>query len=501
MSGTHLVTIVKNTGLGIGARLFFICVRFCITLLVTRTIGSEQYGIFILAITIIAIVEAFAIMGLQPAMIKFVAQYKAQENATMVGGVIRFGLEATLISSLILAVAIFFSAEFVAKVVFHKINLASVLRVMALIIPIVTLMIIVLSSLQGAKLVKYRIMVEQVFMPIFRFISIFAAFLLGYRLMGVVWAWVVTCIFGLILATIILIKRIPCLYKRLAFRDKREIVSYSLPIMFSQLFGQNINAIGILIIGAFLPAAQTGIYGVAMRTIPFVLIPLTSYNAIFSPIISELFTMGKMEELTRTYKIGNKWVITITLPLFALIIFFSQHIVKIFGPDFSESATIMVILLIGHMVNVGTGSSAFMLSMTGKTLYNLFNAGTVCFLNIILSLLLVFQYGIIGIACAYSISLVLIQLLQMGEVWYLYRIHPYRFEHIKPVLSCVFSFVIIYFLEGCLTMQNHVISAILLIFVFLCSYGVFLMLAGLSPDDRMVLEKLRRNISKRMAIY
>lgn len=497
---TELIAIAKNAGLGIGGRLFFLSVRFCTVLLVTRTIGPEQYGIFVLTVSIIAIVGALSLMGLQPAMVKFVAQYKAKRNISLVKGVIAFGLKVSLVSSAILVIGMLLSAKVWTNEVFHKIELTPVLRVMLLGVPFASLMAVLLSALQGAKLVKYRILVQQVLMPIFRLVAIAAAFLLGYRIMGVAGAWVLTAIFGFIVAATFLTKKIGFLYKGPMRVDRRTILSFSLPLLFSQLFYQNINVIGILIIGAFLPADQAGIYGVAMRVIPFILIPLFSYNAIFSPIISDLFTTGKMEELASVYKTGSKWVITITLPLFSLMVFFSREIASVFGSGFAQSAQIIIILLIAQMVNAASGSTGFMLSMTGKSLYNLFNSAALCAVNIVLALLLVTPFGVVGVACAYSVSIVLIQLLQMGEVWCLYKIHPYRLDHLKPVLSCLFSFVVIHFLRSSVTVSNHILSIMTMVPLFLFSYVSVLVLAGFSSDERMILEKIRHKISSKSAM-
>ena len=497
MSQANLLTIAKNAGLGIGGRLFFLGVRFCITILITRTIGPEQYGIYAVAMTIIVFVDAVALMGLEPAMVKFVAQYKAQNDLPLVTGTIRLGLGVSLISSLVLAAVGMLSAELIAQGVFHKTGLVPVLRIMFLGAPFVTLSLVMLSALQGAKLVRYRILIQQVLMPIFRFVVVGTAFWLGYRLIGVAWAWVLTAIFGFIWAGIFLTKRIGCLSRTYKAPAKKKIFSFSLPLLFSQLFYQNINIVGILIIGVFLPATEAGIYSVAMRVIPLVLIPLFAYNTIFSPIISDLFTKHKMAELKDIYKTGSRWVMTLTLPVFVLIVFFSKEIVMVFGPGFAESAQIMILVLVSQMFTVSSGSTGIMLSMTGKTFYNLFNTAILCVLNIVLTLFLISRFGTIGVACAYAISIILIQLLQMGQVWYLYKIQPYTLGHLKPILSGIVSILMIFLVKGVLPFENRLISVPALAILFLGSYGLFLIAAGLSADDRMVLEKVRQRIWKR----
>ncbi len=491
----HLVTIVKNAFLGIGGKLFFVVIRFGIVIVITRTIGAEKYGIYVLVMTVITFVEAIALLGLQPAMIKFVSQYKTLNDIDALRGAVNFAVKATLVTSAVLAVAVFLLKEPLSSTVFHKPEMAPVLAVMALGVPFTSIMLVMLSALQGIKLVKHKILVQQLLMPVFRLLSILIAFFLGYHLLGVAWAWVLTAIFGFMVAITMLAKRIGGISIMSSKVERKKILSFSLPLLLSQLLYQNINTFSILIIGIFLPAAQAGVFGIARRTIPFVIMPLLSFNAIFSPVVSDLFTSGQMDELRSIYKTCSRWVLTLTLPVAILMFFFSKDIALVFGRGFSESGEILVILLIGQMVTVGTGSTALLLSMTGKPLYNLFNTGMLCAFNVALTLFLISRYGIIGAAWAQTISITLVQLLQMAEVWYLYRIQPYKVDHVKPLLAGGFSFLILLVLKGHIALSNHVAGMALLSAVALLGYVLFLLFTGLAADDRVILDKFIQRVS------
>ena len=201
-----------------------------------------------------------------------------------------------------------------------------------------------------------------------------------------------------------------------------------------------------------------------------------------------------MEELESIFKTGCKWVVSATLPMFALMILFSKELLSIFGSGYADSAEVMRILLIGQMVNVGTGSTGFILSMTGKSLFNLVNSGMLCFLNIGLTAVLVVRYGVLGAAWAYTVSIILIQLLQIVEVWYLYKMHPYRYDHLKSILSCFASLAIIYYLKNIINFPNILISTTILSTLFLMGYIMLVVLAGFSPEERMLFEKVQAKV-------
>ena len=276
-------------------------------------------------------------------------------------------------------------------------------------------------------------------------------------------------------------------------KAKRDPLLLAASVVFENI-NQNSNNIGIIIIGIFLSAKDVGTYGVAMRSLPFLMVPLVAYNAIFAPIISGLYGMGQMKDLEGIYKSGSKWVMTVSLPLYALMIFFSDHIIRLFGAAFGESAEIMVILLSGQLIIVISGSAGFVLSMTGRTLFNLFNSACLCILNFALSVMLVRIIGISGAAYAYVTSICFLQVLQIGQVWYLYRILPYSLEHMKPAVACLISYFVILLLRNS-TCEAGVFQFVVIITVlFLSVYFILLLILGLSPEDRMLLKSLRERI-------
>ena len=75
-----------------------------------------------------------------------------------------------------------------------------------------------------------------------------------------------------------------------------------------------------------------------------------------------------------------------------------------------------------------------MLTMTGHQKIELANSITFGGLNIFLNILLVQIYGILGVAIATGLSLSLINLARLLEVYYLFYLHPYKvFRVLQPV--------------------------------------------------------------------
>ena len=490
-NNNQLVTIAKNTGLGIPGKLYFIGLRFLMAVFITRTIGPEQYGIYMLALSFVEIVGITMLFGMDTAMIRFVSHHLARKELGHVKGVIGSGTRVAVISGLVIVGGMFFLADPIAADIFRKPELSHVLRIMILSLPFIALMNILSSALKGFKLVKYSILIEQVVRPTLRFILIVVAFGIGWRLIGVVWAWVIASIIAFLLTGYFLTLEVRKLGGEKVRKSMKDLFKFSLPVWIDRMLATNNRSIGILLIGVFLAADQAGIYSVGQRIIPLILVPFMAFNTIYSPIISSLYANERLNELEATYKIGSRWVIGLTLPVFVLMMFFSQEIVLIFGRGFAESHKVLLVLLISQMINVGTGSTSSILSMTGRPIYNLVNSVVALLLNIIFCFVMIKKFGVVGAAYSFGISIAVVNLLQIAEVYYLYRIHPFSLDHLKLFTSCILSLIVVFVLNTAFKSLPLYLEVAVVTSGFLVSYVAFLLLLGMSHEDRMILQKMR----------
>lgn len=275
----------------------------------------------------------------------------------------------------------------------------------------------------------------------------------------------------------------------------KDLFTFSLPVWIHRMLMKNNRNIGLLLIGVFLTADQAGIYGVGQRIIPILLIPFMAFNAIYTPIISSLFTKSRLHELESTFKVGSRWIIGLTLPVFVLSMYFSKEIVSIFGRGFEESHQVLLVLLSAQMINVATGSTSYVLSMTGKPIYNLVNSFIALILNVLLCIMMIKAFGALGAAYSLGISIVIVNLLQIAEVYYLYRIHPFSLAHLKTFASCLSSLIVVLLIDTVFKTFPLYLEVTAVTGVFLSCYLSFLLLLGLSKEDRMIWQKMRDRIN------
>jgi O-antigen/teichoic acid export membrane protein len=131
--------------------------------------------------------------------------------------------------------------------------------------------------------------------------------------------------------------------------------------------------------------------------------------------------------------------------------------------------------------------------MTGHTRINLVN-NVIGLLSMIgLNLLLIPKYGVVGAALSLALVIAIINITRLIEVYLLFKIHPYRLQFYKPVLSAGIAFLIMFFSSKYLQNYPNVLLTIVSSSVlFLGVYVLGLYLLGIDEEDRTVLIKLKK---------
>jgi len=490
--------VAKNAGLSFGGNIANIFFKLAISIVLTRSLGPQFFGIYVLTLSIISFGEIIALFGLEDTLVKFISEFRALGDAPRLRGAVLGVIGWVVILSFIVCAGLFLLSPYLAEGVFAKPDLIPVIKIMAFSLPFSSLHRLSTASLQGVKLIKYKVFVQQLFLPFARLsLFVISVFVLDYGIKGIVGAYVVTEILGAILSVYFLVRHIPEIlgFKPIRVEFKR-ILSFSSSLFFSTLFKHVMNRADVLIMGYFLPATMIGIYGIAKRFTPFIILPLQAFNNIFAPMISDLYTNQKMKELEAQFKTIARWIFTCSLPIFTLLTFYSEPILSIFGTDFVAGYAVMILLCIGQIVNAASGSVGYMLMMTGRPLANTFNSFLLCITNVGLNLYLIPKYGIIGAALAFVFSNSLVQLLRLIEVWYFLKVHPYRQDFIKPILSSVASILLLKMIHLYGLNEIRIIMLPFLFILYLVSYTGFLWLMRFAPQDHIVLNAMKSKLLK-----
>lgn len=401
----HTLEIVNGAGAtfvlkGLGAIL-----QFLVSLLLARKLGTDGAGVYFLAISIGTAIWMFGCFGLENSLLKFVAAHSSKGEWNIVIGVYRKSLLVCTIFSIMLSLVLLICAPFLVESVFCKAPLLGPIRYVALSVWPMCMIWLNGEALKGLKRIKLSQSINGVFIPLGMLLMVLIA---GENISAtrVAQLYLLVSILTASCGYIIWKKSIPkAKLDRYIFPTK-VLLDCCVPLVISTVSYQIMAWTATILLGVWGTESEIGIFSVAVRTANLVSFILISVNSILAPKFADFFWRGDHESLEETAQKATTIMTLIASPLLLICFIFPDWFMSIFGPKFSEGGNILIILAIGQFVNVITGSVGYLLMMCGQQKVMRNNSTIAAILTVIISCIIIPQYGISGAAFTTTFSMV-----------------------------------------------------------------------------------------------
>lgn len=485
--------IAKGGGITLAGSTLGRMVHFGLYILLGRVLGAGAYGLYALGFSIAQVAGQFSILGLQNGLVRFVALYKGEGDTSRVKGTLLSAFSIAALASLAVGILLFTASGLVATRVFTDPELGPVLRVFAVALPFFVLLQMAAHSARGFQRMEYYVGVQHISWPILNVSLVALAFLLGFRLMGALYGFLLSAAATALLGLYFLAKRLFPEGKGIApLYEIRSLVRFSIPVVFIGFGGIILGQADRLMVGYFMSSQDVGIYDAAGRIAIQISFIINSFNMAFAPMIADLYNRGQIPELGELFKRVTRWIVTLTLPLFLMLVLFPGIIMQLFGGEFQEGSDALVALASAHLINAATGAVGFMLIMSGKQNVELANVLALAAVNIGLNIWLIPLYGILGAGIATGLSLALINIIRVVEVKRMIGIQPFSGKWLKPLAAGVGTLLLIMLLKGWQGGAFHWAIPLGLCPVL---YLLGLVVLRFEPEDLVIIRALRRKIA------
>ena len=481
-----LDTISEGAGLFLTGKLFSKGIGFVTNFVLTRGLGASLYGIFSYINILFALVMVFTRLGGNKSVLRYLPEY--EDDSDTQNSILLLTYATSLVASVVVAGLIFLSAPIISAYTLDKPIFTEVLRVAALVIPFRTLSRLTFATFKSVDRMQFNVITSSGVRPIIRLIFVGIPIVLGYSLYGAVVGLIAAGIVTFLVSIGVLLK-----YTKLgglSLPDKKQTKEYydfSIPLTFNQLGNFLYNRVDILIVGFLLTDAAVGIYNISVVLAGLLVLPLTAFNQMFPPIASKLYHDDEADELESVYGTITRWIFTLSL-FPALVVFaFPQEILSIFGPDFVRGRYVLILFAVAQLTNCAVGPSGFLLMMTDHQYLTLFNQLSSGILNTALNIVLILEFGFIGAAVATASVLAGINILRVGQVWYLEGLQPYDLTYVKPLMAGGLS-IFTMFAVG--TVLSGYVLLVLGAALGFALFAVVMYLLGFEESEKEMIRKL-----------
>ncbi len=367
------------------------------TIFIARLLGSDQYGLYTIVLAAPSLIVTFRDWGINSAMIKFTAQYRAEERNAEIRSIFLTGVLFEVILGTVLSLISFAFAGFLATSLYNRPIIAPLIEIASFSILAGALITAATAAFTGfEKMEQNSIML--VFHSVFKTILIVALVLLGFGASGATTGFVISTFIGGLIGIALIWKLYADLpkFSGYALQIKAYLttmLNYALPLSFAAILSSLLPHFYSFLLPIHYSTDNTmiGSYGIANNfvvLISFFALPIT---AMIFPAFSKLHPIKDKDTLGSVFQFSIKYASLFVVPMTMLVMCLAVPAVStLFGVTYSAAPLFLALLAFQYLFTTfGSVSIGGLLSGQGNTSFILKMA--------ILTICIGFPVGYVGI--------------------------------------------------------------------------------------------------------
>jgi len=370
-------------------------------ILFARLLGPPEFGVFSFVLASLSLCLILAKLGLDTSLIRLVAEFTAQGDAGRVLGLVRFARVTGSVLAILVAVVVVVTAAKTSAA--ESPSLLHALVVGGFLLPFAVASELTAATLRGLRRVAIALVGDGWVRPCVAGTGILVvAALWPDSLTGssAVFVYLAGTVASLVVMSVVLQHALPKGTAKVDIKDIERYLRVSVPLMIASGLLLAMYSLDTVMLGVLVDTTAAGYYSVASRIATVLLFVKQAAQTVASPMLAAAWASGKLVSLRGVVRTLNGLSILAAVPGSILLLVAAEPILALFGSEFREAAPALRILVLAQLLNVLTGPTGIVLSMTGhgQSLAGLLFMGLA--LNAILNLMWIPAYGLIGAAAA-----------------------------------------------------------------------------------------------------
>lgn len=403
--------IIKSIASASVFRALGILSSFVINVVLAHMLEPDLLGQYFLAFSMAMFLSIVMRFGLKQTVLRLVSKARLSGDSGCIADTILKVMVIVFMSIFIVTVILLTGlGEWIGHELFHSEEIVKNLAIIIFWAAMLSLAPPVGESLRGLKMPAWGAALDNsvssfvaltIFTMLFiigRSISLESVLIVSGAAVAIV---VIVSARKLIIAGELLQSRKPCIKYRQIYIDTSPIFLVNLATYLTA------NA-SIWIVGYYLSHEEVAIYGAVLKLFNLIAVPLLVINLAIEPSIAEYIHENKRKHMDALLRISATVALLATIFISAIIFLWGDLLLTIlFGAEYSQGYIALLILVLGNVVNVWSGSCASMMMLGGYQVVLTIIRVLFGLVSISMSMIFVSVYGIEGVALAVSVSVAL----------------------------------------------------------------------------------------------
>jgi len=398
-------------------------------IIVIRLLSPIEYGLYTIAGIPASMLLLFGDWGLNSALTKYIAQYRAEGKEQSIALILRCGLILKLGFGIILTSLTFLLSDFLALYVLQKPEASLLVKVSCIIVLGTQLYNTSWSTFLGFETMKFNAFMQVLF-TILKALLAPLLVLLGFGALGAVagsgLGYLAAGLGGILIIFFALYRSLRKTSSEgsMGFMEAmRVMLRYGFPLAIIGIIGGFGGQFYSFLMARYSSTFSVGNYGVASTFLVFVgFITFPISNVLF-PMFSKMSGSEGRGGLEVAFRASVRYVSFLMLPAAVGVMAVSQPLIGVlFGDEYSLAPLFLVLLSVGSLFcGLGSLSMDSLLASQGKTWIICRNSLLTMVVGLPLSFILIPRFGVLGFIVNSLITQVVSTILSIYSVRRLFK--------------------------------------------------------------------------------
>jgi O-antigen/teichoic acid export membrane protein len=406
---------------------------FGLNIIVTRNWSMAEAGLFFSATSIFMIAYAIARLGTGVGSVYFISRYRTLGEPERIRASVLAGLLPVAGFGAALGAAGWFAAPWLVDTLFAdpRPGAVTTLRVLMLFVPLAAAGDLALAACRGFGKMRPLLLIERVGRNGLQVLGVGLAAVFALSATSALpLAWVApylpTAVLGLVWLAVLVRRVERAVDEPVGVRaELRPYWRYTGPRALSSVAQMAVQRVDIVLLGALRGLTDAAIYTAATRFLALGQLAGQALSTAVQHRLAEHLARDDRAAAGRLYQTATGWLVLLAWPVYLLFAVFAEPMLSLFGEGYAAGRWITVYLALTMLFATGCGMVDTVLNMAGKTAWTFYNALAATVVNVVANLLLIPPYGIFGAAVAWSLAILVNNLVPLVQLRWAMGLHPF----------------------------------------------------------------------------
>jgi O-antigen/teichoic acid export membrane protein len=214
-------------------------------------------------------------------------------------------------------------------------------------------------------------------------------------------------------------------WKHIPPTERKELVTFTWYHFLLSFSINLLNKLDIILLSMWAGLSAGAVYGIAVYILSFLYIPYRTMISASLPILTQSYQAGDIQKVKDIYSRSSLNILVAVSGLALLIASNMHHAAALLGSGFEDIVPLVFILLVGRIIEMATGMSEQLLSITSYYRFSFFLSLGIVLVILTGNYLFIPVYGYFGAAVTTSLALIIYSILKTGYIQFQLGLTPF----------------------------------------------------------------------------